>query len=94
MYVEGLRWSLQLDALGLSTSELGLSTLNAVGWMILRREGGSGDLDMTRMEWELLAFHTSWELDFCFDRGKGRHFFPSQVGYFCVLGWAQGFYSF
>lgn len=40
-------------------------------------KGGSGDLDMTRMEWELLAFNTSWELDFCFDRGEGRHFFPS-----------------
>lgn len=46
------------------------------------------------MGWELLAFNTSWVLVFCFDGGDGRHFFPSQEWYLCVLVWAQGFYSF
>lgn len=27
-------------------------------------KGGSGDLDMAAMEWELLAFNTSWVLAF------------------------------
>lgn len=51
-------------------------------------EGLSGDLDMTKMEWELLAFDISWELEFCFCGGEGRHFLPSQEPHFCVLGWA------
>lgn len=40
-------------------------------------KGLSGDLDMTRMEWELLAFDISVEFDFHFWGGEGRHFlFP------------------
>lgn len=40
-------------------------------------EGLSGDLDMTRMEWELLAFDISVEFGFHFWGGAGRHFlFP------------------
>lgn len=54
----------------------------------------SGDLDMTRMEWELLAFDISWEFDFCFCGGEGRHFLLSWEQRLCVLGWARGFYSF
>jgi len=56
-------------------------------------EGPSGDLDMTRMEWELLAFDMSWEFDFCFCGGEGRHFLFSWERRLCVLGRAQGFYS-
>lgn len=33
-------------------------------------EGLSGDLDMTRMEWELLAFDISWEFGFRFAEGQ------------------------
>ena len=57
-------------------------------------ESLSGDLDMTRMEWELLAFDISWEFDFCFCGGEGRHFLSSRERRLCVLGWARGFYSF
>lgn len=40
-------------------------------------EGLSGDLDMTRMEWEPLAFDISVEFGFHFWGGAGRHFlFP------------------
>lgn len=54
-------------------------------------EGLSGDLDMTRMEWELLAFDISWEFDFRSCGGEGRHFLFSGERRHCVLGGAQGF---
>lgn len=50
-------------------------------------EGLSGDLDMTRMEWELLAFDISWEFGFRFAEGQagisslpGNRLFVSSAG--------------
>lgn len=54
----------------------------------------SGDLDMTRMEWELLAFDIHWEFELCFCGGEGRHFLSFRERRLCVLGWAHGFYLF
>lgn len=42
-------------------------------------KGLSGDLDMTRMEWELLAFDISWEFDFLL-LWRGRQAFPPLPG--------------